>query len=70
MVYLTAAKVIVPPQETLGMMDETMRPLLESIITNNVQSRALAATRDYLLPKLLSGEISLDTVEETVADMV
>ena len=41
-----------------------MRPLLESIITNNVQSRALAATRDYLLPKVLSGEVSVDSVEE------
>ena len=28
------------------------------------ESRALAATRDYLLPKLLSGEVAVDAGEE------
>jgi hypothetical protein len=36
-------------------MTRIMAPLIEQIIANRTQSRALATLRDALLPKLLSG---------------
>jgi len=36
-----------------------MSPLIDQIIANRIQSRTLASVRDTLLPKLLSGELSV-----------
>ena len=57
--HLTAAKVLVPPPALLKSMTHIMVPLIDQIIANRVQSRTLATLRDALLPKLLSGEISV-----------
>ena len=43
-------------------MDEAMCPMIDKIIANNLESRTLAALRDALLPKLLSGELRVDGV--------
>jgi type I restriction enzyme, S subunit len=42
-------------------------PLHEKIITNVAESRALAETRDYLLPRLMSGEIRVGEAEALAA---
>jgi type I restriction enzyme S subunit len=55
--HLTEAKVFVPQQSELKKMSETMSPLVDKLIANNLESRTLAALRDALLPKLLSGEL-------------
>ncbi len=58
--HLTAAKVIIPPQPLLKAMTRVLAPLVDQIISNRIQSRTLATLRDTLLPKLLSGELSVD----------
>jgi type I restriction enzyme S subunit len=55
--HLTSAKVLVPPPELLQAMSGFMHPIIESIWRRKVQSRTLAALRDMLLPKLISGEL-------------
>ena len=40
-----------------------VRPMFDKILSLSIESRALAATRDALLPKLMSGEIDVETVE-------
>ena len=40
-------------------MTRTMSPLVDQLIANRIQSRTLATLRDTLLPKLLSGELSV-----------
>jgi type I restriction enzyme S subunit len=55
--HLATAKMLIPPPNLLKAMDTIMSPLIENKIVNSVQSRTLAAIRDTLLPKLLSGEI-------------
>lgn len=64
--HLTAAQVLVPPDNTLLAMNRIMAPLFERIISNNLESRTLAAIRDALLPKLLSGEIRVQEAENLV----
>ncbi len=46
-------------------MTRTMSPLIERLIANRIQSRTLATLRDTLLPKLLSGELSVADVSKT-----
>jgi hypothetical protein len=38
-------------------------PLIDQLIANRIQSRTLASLRDTLLPKLLSGELSVVGLE-------
>ncbi|WP_228391349.1 restriction endonuclease subunit S [Komagataeibacter medellinensis] len=48
--------------------DRACNPLFEKIIINGVESRTLAQLRDLLLPKLMSGEISIRDAEKMVED--
>ncbi|OFZ68918.1 MAG: hypothetical protein A2V79_03775 [Betaproteobacteria bacterium RBG_16_56_24] len=50
--------IFAPPKLTAA-FDLTVEPLLEQIRANLQQSRTLATIRDALLPKLLSGELSV-----------
>jgi type I restriction enzyme S subunit len=50
-------KVNVAPPDVLRAFDETAGPLFDRVVSNERESRGLAATRDFLLPKLMSGEV-------------
>ena len=41
---------------------ELITPLVQMIKSNEQENRTLSATRDSLLPKLMSGEIDLSSV--------
>ena len=49
---------IVPPQAVVHEFEETIDPLFVRIRSNLLERQTLATTRDTLLPRLLSGEIS------------
>jgi type I restriction enzyme S subunit len=49
--------VTVAQPDVLRAFDETARPLFDRIVSNDKENRSLAATRDFLLPKLMSGEV-------------
>ena len=51
--------VVVPPREIRRAFANVVAPLYDRIIANLHQSRTLATLRDTLLPKLLSGELSV-----------
>jgi len=65
--HLTAAKVLVPPPALLVSMTAILAPLIDQTIANSTQSRTLAAIRDAMLPKLLSGDIRVTNLEDEVA---
>jgi type I restriction enzyme, S subunit len=52
-----ASEQFVPPPGVLKRFDAIAKPLFEKIHANDEESRTLAALRDALLPKLLSGEL-------------
>jgi type I restriction enzyme S subunit len=49
--------VTVAGHQTLRAFDETVKPLFERIVANEKEINSLATIRDFLLPKLMSGEI-------------
>jgi type I restriction enzyme S subunit len=51
--------IILPPSEIMTVFTKTVAPLYERITLNVRQSRTLATLRDALLPKLLSGKLSV-----------
>ena len=52
-------KVVLPPPALIERFAATASPMFERWISNLHQSRTLATLRDTLLPKLLSGELSV-----------
>ena len=55
--------VILPPQDILLKFHETVCPIFEMIEVNQTENRQLAALRDSILPKLMSGEIDISSVQ-------
>ncbi len=55
--HISATATICPPHVTIDKLGETIEPLITRTTRNELESRTLAATRDLLLPKLMSGEI-------------
>jgi type I restriction enzyme S subunit len=65
--HLSDAKVVVPPPLLLRALDVMLGPLMEGLWRRRVQSRTLAALRDTLLPKLISGELRVQDAERFAA---
>ena len=53
-------RVVPPPKELMAVFTAKVAPLYAQITANLQQSRTLATLRDTLLPKLLSGEVTLN----------
>jgi len=58
---LEEATVFIPSASVLDSMSVRIEPLVEKAIQNSSQIRTLTALRDNLLPKLMSGEITINT---------
>jgi len=56
--------VVLPPKELMAVFTDKVAPLYAKISDNLYQSRTLATLRDSLLPKLLSGEMSVAQAEQ------
>jgi type I restriction enzyme S subunit len=50
--------------------DKLVRPIVDKFVQNKLQSRTLAALRDALLPRLLSGELRVREAERLVEERV
>jgi type I restriction enzyme S subunit len=68
--HLHAALALVPPKPKLEWMSAQMIPLIERHIQTALQSRTLAAMRDVLLPRLISGELRVKNAEAFIGDVV
>ncbi len=53
----------IPPDPLLAAFEKTVTPLVQRIAAQGEESRTLATLRDTLLPKLLSGELSVKSIE-------
>ena len=57
--HLKEAMARCPPDDVLLALGQTIGPLVELTINNELEIRSLTQTRNLLLPKLMSGEIRL-----------
>lgn len=64
--HLNEALVAVPPQDELLSYGEVLSPMMDRAILAEEENSTLAALRDTLLPKLISGEIRVPEAEEAV----
>lgn len=66
--HLSDAKVVIPPAQVLKAIDPILSPMVEGLWQRRVQSRSLAALRDALLPKLISGELPIRDTERFIGE--
>jgi len=59
-----------PPKPIAASFTKMMRPSVERIVAGIHESRTLAALRDSLLPKLISGALRVEDAERVVASTV
>jgi len=56
--------IVIPKKEFLLKLDNLIQPLFEKVRKNTQQIQTLQATRDTLLPKLMSGKVRVDEFKE------
>ncbi|HCX89088.1 MAG TPA: restriction endonuclease subunit S [Deltaproteobacteria bacterium] len=61
-------KQVIPPPDVLNAFDKQVKPLFERIFQNTEESRILAALRDTLLPKLISGALRVPDAERFIEE--
>ncbi len=62
--------VILPTQDHIRKFNDVLRPLVELMEKYRNENQILKQTRDYLLPKLISGEVGVKDAAKTVKEVV
>ena len=62
--HLEEAKVLVPTETAMNAMTAIMQPIIDEIIDSRIESRRLSQLRDALLPRLMSGELKVDSLTD------
>lgn len=57
--HLVASRISLPPKALIQAMDAKLSPILSKIISNSQQSTQLAKLRDWLLPMLMNGQVTV-----------
>ena len=60
---LRSVQVVIPPERNLKEYNDLVEPLFSLLRANEEERKSLAALRDTLLPKLMSGEIDVSAVQ-------
>ena len=59
---LEISKVKIPSKQALVNLDKLFSPIFNRMVTCRIENRKLSSLRDTLLPKLMSGELSVEEV--------
>jgi type I restriction enzyme S subunit len=63
---ISEAKIIFPPEALFAIIFNPIEEIVQKITAGRAQSRTLAALRDTLLPKLISGELRVPDAERMI----
>jgi type I restriction enzyme S subunit len=61
---------VAPPQVLLSAFNKLVLPLINHRLSLGLENQTLTQLRDFLLPKLMSGEISIKDAEREVETAV
>ena len=60
-------KFVIPNNNLIEQFDETVSPSMEKILINMKQNQQLTALRDWLLPMLMNGQVTVSVAEEKLS---
>ena len=61
--FIETEEIVIPPLEIVGRFDAVCQAIANKVYANGLENERLANLRDTLLPKLLSGEIDVASIE-------
>lgn len=62
-VQFSKLEVLIPTEQSMSEFDQRVKPMFEQINLLQLENEKLSSLRDSLLPKLMSGEINVDSIE-------
>jgi type I restriction enzyme, S subunit len=68
--HLNEAKILVPNSEMALTITRQLQPMFDLMVQNLVEAKNIGNTRDYLLPKLISGEIRIKEAEMRIKELI
>ncbi len=60
---LSKSKVLIPNKEVYDQVGAVLSPIIDNIINVKIENKRLVELRDTLLPKLMSGEINVESLD-------
>ena len=60
---LAKAEVLIPNEADYNRIGTLLQPIYDLIIANRIENKRLAETRDFLLPRLMSGELDVSNIK-------
>jgi type I restriction enzyme S subunit len=57
--FLENEPIIIPPVDVAARFTKAVETFIDTIFANGLENEGLATTRDALLPRLMSGELSV-----------
>jgi type I restriction enzyme S subunit len=60
-------KIVLPPKKIMDAFSEIVNPMFEMLVKNKRQIQTLSNLRDTLLPKLMSGQINVEEMNDLMA---
>ena len=61
--FIETEEIVIPPIEIVGRFDSVCQAIANKVYANGLENERLANLRDTLLPKLMSGDIDVASVE-------
>ena len=57
--HLKQSRIVVPPIDLIKQLDDILKPIQEKQILNSEENQQLASLRDWLLPMLMNGQVTV-----------
>jgi type I restriction enzyme, S subunit len=68
--FIADVRMPLPPEVLMRRFQEIVSPIVDLMAVLGEKNSNLRTTRDFLLPKLISGEIPVEAAEETAAELM
>lgn len=62
--HLRESRIVIPSIDLINKLDDIIKPILEKKVKLDEENQELASLRDWLLPMLMNGQVSVGDVEE------
>lgn len=66
--HLQESRITIPPMDLINKLDRIIKPILEKKVKLEEENQELAALRDWLLPMLMNGQVTVGDTNESIEE--
>ena len=67
--HLKQSRIVIPPKKIINQLDIIINPILEKVNKNKIENQKLSELRDWLLPMLMNGQVTVGGAEKVVSSL-